>query len=106
MSDERPATLSLHRGDGTAGKHLVSLKIVKRPTKCDHLNVLVDEVLWRIECGDCGEQMDPIAYLVRLAKKEVVAEYRLTELNRAVEETRTKLRAKCVHCGQFTPIKR
>jgi Zn finger protein HypA/HybF involved in hydrogenase expression len=84
----------------------ISFRLINpyRESRCKHAHVVIDEELWKLECADCGASLDPIAYLVKIAKEEAVAEYRLNELNKMVAEAQVKLRTKCIHCGQFTTI--
>lgn len=87
-------------------KHVVHLRLIKSEGRysCPHSNVIVDEQLFMLQCEDCGCCLNPIEYLVRIAKREHQAEYRLAVLNRQIKEAEGKLRTKCVHCGGMTPI--
>jgi hypothetical protein len=77
---------------------------------CPHLSVIIRESLWRLECADCGEMLDPIAYLVDIAKSEQRVEYRVNELRERgkvlTERLKTQNRTKCEHCGQMTRIRK
>ena len=75
---------------------------------CKHHSVLVDEDLWQITCKDCGEVLDPIAYLVRLSNEQSYQDILCNKYKHLVEELQEKLRdmnkCKCEHCGKFTKI--
>ena len=75
---------------------------------CDHRSVLIDDELWQITCAKCGEVLDPIAYMVRLAKEESYQNLLVNSYKKEVEELKNKLneinRCKCEHCGKFTKI--
>ena len=83
--------------------NIISFKKAKRNT-CSHNNILVDPELYQIECGDCGEVLDPIAYMISLCGKEQICEYRINRLREKEEEIKNRLRTKCNHCGKMTTI--
>ena len=83
--------------------NVISLKMVKN-AKCDHKNILIDEALWQIECGDCGLILDPIHFLVQLARKENGYKWKVDELKKEEKEISARLRCKCEHCGKMTRI--
>ncbi len=86
---------------------LLSFEKHKRQS-CEHHSVLVDEELWQITCKDCGEVLDPIAYLVRLSNKQSYQGMLCDRYRELVVELQKKLRdmnkCKCEHCGKFTKI--
>ena len=79
---------------------------VHKGRDCNHLRVpyLVDVSEAMVECGRCGEKLNPMWVLGQLA----VHDYRMAEsqarykdeMKRLSERTRTK----CHHCGQMTRI--
>ncbi len=85
---------------------IISFTLRRKKAACPHTHIVVDGDLWRIECDDCGETLDPIAFLVRLANDETDAKYRVDMLRRAEERIRGRLRTKCEHCGRMTRIER
>jgi hypothetical protein len=76
----------------------------KEKNNCKHKQIIVDEQLWCIECAECGEKIDPIAYLANLAKEEKMIEFRIDGLRRIEKELSEKTKCKCEFCGKFTRI--
>jgi uncharacterized Zn finger protein len=72
--------------------------------ECNHLNIVVDEKLWYIECADCGEHLDPVHYLVRLANNEAIAHFKYQQLEHLSRKIQAKNKCKCEHCGKITKI--
>jgi hypothetical protein len=76
--------------------------------KCKHHSVLISEEEWHIECADCGVVLDPIGYMVAIARSEGRYEYRRDSLMKALKEIEIKIkkrtRTKCQHCGKMTRI--
>lgn len=72
--------------------------------KCYHGPFIVDSDNAEVTCGKCGEKLNPMVVLDRLARKE--SQYRATaeryqeEMKRLAERSRTK----CQHCGKMTRI--
>jgi hypothetical protein len=84
----------------------IHLKLVRfQENPCEHIHILINESLWQVECEDCGAILDPIAYLAKLAKKQELLAYQLENIEIAVNKAKGKLRTRCIHCGQFTPIR-
>jgi hypothetical protein len=71
---------------------------------CEHRNVLIDEKLWMIECSECHEKLDPIQYLLNLARDERYVQYRINELEKKERKLKDRIRTKCDHCGKMTSI--
>ena len=76
--------------------------------QCKHNNIIVDEDLFILECEDCEKEMNPIEYLIKLARREKIAGFKLNCLNDLISKTTEKLktrnRTKCQHCGKMTAI--
>lgn len=75
---------------------------------CPHNKLVVNEGSAMLTCGDCGEQLDPMWALTRMAKHE---ETLLSKLHRQYvrlcnieKEMYKKSKVKCKHCGRFTPV--
>ena len=111
MSD-KTFTLITHGDDGQPVEKTISIKAKtngrRKPKDCKHRHVMVDEELWGVECRDCGEKLDPIAYLVRLANDEADMEWRVDELrqerNRIMDILALKTKTRCEHCRKMTTI--
>jgi uncharacterized Zn finger protein len=76
--------------------------------RCKHNKLIVDEGLAMLTCGDCGEQLDPMWILARMAKKEETLQRKLYQqyvrLCNIEAAVRRKVRTKCKHCGRVTPV--
>jgi hypothetical protein len=73
--------------------------------KCKHHPLIVDEELNTVECGDCGEKMNPVAMLLRFAHEESMWKRSLEQMRKLREELKTRQRCKCDHCGMMTNIR-
>jgi ribosomal protein S27E len=92
----------------TKTKKVINIAEVRgllRGTSCTHQNIIVDETLSTVECGDCSEKLNPVMILARIGKEES----RYMQENKRLNETRKdlamRLRCKCQHCGKITRIK-
>lgn len=79
---------------------------VGKHTKCSHAHFIVDDAKAEVECGACGERLNPVWVLAQLCSADsrfhqARARY-VDETKRLNERTRTK----CDHCGQMTSISR
>jgi hypothetical protein len=87
---------------------LMQLHEVSGPPKCQHLfaQYLVDPAAAEVECGRCGEKLNPMWVLDQLAKND----RRMAESQAAAKAMRERLeersRTKCQHCGGMTRISR
>lgn len=88
---------------------VISLRVARDQyarRKCKHLSILVHQDLSEVECGDCGQKLNPVALLIRFATEET----RWAREGEAIREMRRELdarvRCKCQHCGQMTRIVR
>lgn len=79
---------------------------VGRDDKCMHQTFVVDEKKLEVECAVCGERMNPMWVLVRIATKE----HSIHEASRRYKDEMARLadrsRTKCDHCGKITRISR
>lgn len=71
---------------------------------CQHPVAIVDEEKAEIECSDCGEKLDPIKYLAKLADREGAYYERMVRLREDYQKVKDKTRCKCQHCGLMTRI--
>ena len=75
---------------------------------CPHTEVRVDETLYYIECANCGQRLNPIGWLIDVAKKgerglfecEIVQKRK----ERLLKNIAARNRCKCEHCGKLTKI--
>jgi len=75
------------------------------PGRCKHMNLTVDDELATVSCDDCGEKLNPIALLLRMATDESRWQHRADELRDALKRYDEKQRCKCQHCGKFTRVR-
>jgi ribosomal protein S27E len=112
VENDTTFTLITHDDDGTLQEKTVSIKAKtswdKTFDECEHNQVLVDESLWAIECRNCGEKLDPIKFLLKLARKESMEESRIQKLRREYKRITDilaiKTNTRCKHCGKITPV--
>lgn len=85
--------------------NIISFKKKKKEyTGCKHENILVDKELWQLECADCGELLDPIAYIIRLAEMEGDVEIKYDYLLKKVNDLQERTRFKCKYCGKVNTL--
>lgn len=72
--------------------------------RCQHNKFLVDEQLGTVECGICGEKLNPIWVLRQLCGEETRYFRRLEFLKGEADKAEAKNRCKCEKCGQMTRI--
>ena len=81
---------------------------LKEKKKCFHHKIFVDESLNYVECGDCGEKLNPVWVLSRFANEENSVQWQQDRerirLKLEREEFRNRKRTKCKHCGRMTEI--
>jgi hypothetical protein len=82
------------------------LTLVKPFDGCQHLRATVDEKLAELKCTDCGEKLNPISFLVRMAKEETSWGWQKSELAKARAELAARKRCRCTKCGAWTDIRR
>ena len=81
------------------------INLTKWPT-CRHSNFLVDVSLQEVECGKCGQKLNPMFVIERMANEESRGRSLLTELQEDIEKSKNKMRCKCEHCQKMTRIQR
>ena len=74
--------------------------------KCAHNKFKVDTELDYVECGICGEHLNPMFVLSQLCGREARANKHYDYLVDIAEKTANKLRCKCEHCQRMTKIHR
>ncbi len=84
--------------------NVVSLELYKRK-QCRHLHFRIDEAMAQVECCSCGEFLDPMAALVRLARQQSVLGRAIEQKKLLDEKLSKRIRCKCEHCGQMTRIR-
>lgn len=89
-----------------ADRTLVFPHEVGKSDGCQHEKFIVDRAKAEVECGACGEKLNPMWVLVQLCGRdrrfhEAHKRYH-DEMKRLSERSRTK----CDHCGRMTRISR
>jgi hypothetical protein len=110
--ENKTFTLITHDNNGKPNEKAISIKARTRFDKafdaCFHNRVTVDETLWAVECRDCGEKLDPIQYLLNLAREEAMEEFRLDAIKRHHKRIQDilaiKTKTRREHCGKITTI--
>ena len=71
---------------------------------CQHKEMIIDEQLSLVECGQCGIYLNPVDVLVRFAREEARLYTRAGEVNHLLAELEQRKRTTCQHCGKQTTI--
>lgn len=74
--------------------------------KCQHTKFIVDEAENLIECGICGEKLNPVWVVAQLAANEHRAIRHLEEIQEVTKKAIAKTKCKCMHCHKMTDIVR
>lgn len=72
--------------------------------RCKHNKFLVHEELGYVECGICGEHLNPIWVVIQLCNYEARVWRNLESLTHAANEASKRNRCKCEHCKEMTRI--
>lgn len=89
----------------TEPTNIISLTKKRRELHgCQHKKIIVCEDLWQVECGDCGEKLDPIWVLSRLATEETNWLRQCKQYKKWKAEYDKRIRVKCINCGKMTPV--
>lgn len=83
------------------------IKLVNKfSIKCRHSKFLIDESLALVECGICGEKLNPIWVLSELSKKEHRLYQSMQNAKETADKADQKNKCKCEHCQKITRISR
>jgi uncharacterized protein (UPF0212 family) len=72
--------------------------------KCFHGKFQVNTELGYVECGKCGEHLNPMWVLGQLCRPEEDLRRSLKYYEAMAETAKDKNRCKCEHCGKLTKI--
>ncbi len=76
--------------------------MTKLTKRCQHNKFIINPTLGYVECGLCGEHLNPMWVIEQYAN----AEHRLFKqyeyLQRLISESKHKTKCKCEHCGKMT----
>lgn len=78
----------------------------KKPeyTDCQHCHLLLDHATNAVYCADCGEKLDPMWVLSRIADKHNSLYFSYRDLYAKAQRAAKMNRCKCEHCGKMTKI--
>jgi len=82
------------------------IMVRKRGFKCRHSKFLVDPQLAYVECGFCGEQLNPMWVVGQLCDREALANRKVRALEEVAKRAEAKNRCKCEKCGEMTRIQK
>lgn len=77
----------------------------KNGLTCYHSSVLIDRNMAYVECEDCGEHLNPMNVLNRLATEENRFEQRRKDMEAERLAWDAKSKTKCRHCGKMTELR-
>ncbi|MDC7805546.1 hypothetical protein PQS31_01705 [Luteimonas sp BLCC-B24] len=81
------------------------LSIVHSYGGCQHAHTEVDEKKSEVTCRDCGEKLNPIWVLVRIANEDRILRDRWAGMRAELKLMSGRVRTKCQHCGEMTRIR-
>lgn len=93
MSDEEPKNSNLVRFKPRSPEDEAKPPVVRKPRDyegCQHKYGVVDEVLWRLECDDCGEALDPIWFILTVVSEYEMRDYKFKKIEEFQAEERAK----------------
>ena len=75
--------------------------------KCAHKDtgIVVDEALLEVTCRACGEKLNPVWALARLAEHESLWRRSREAYVQEAKSAKERRSTKCQHCGKMTRIK-
>lgn len=85
---------------------LVFPREIGKPDRCRHEHFIIDEAKAEVECGGCGEKLNPMWVLGNLCSRD----HRFHQAHKTYDEQMAVLasrsRTKCSNCGKMTRISR
>jgi len=73
---------------------------------CRHDRAIVDPKVLDLTCADCGAKLNPIEFLVTLARQERLFKHQEESIVAARAALEERKRCRCTKCGQWTEIRR
>lgn len=113
MSDDDENVTKLpvrFKGPGPEGRTLVYPQEVGKRA-CYHqietgAKFIIDQSLAEVECSVCGEKLNPMWVLTRLAAQDNRFQENHTRYQEEMKRLKERSRTKCQHCGEMTRISR
>jgi ribosomal protein S27E len=81
------------------------LKARRFAGKCTHTSLVVDTSLTKLECKDCGKEINAVEWIATTTEYYAGLRYERERYNEAKSLFGMKSRCKCEHCGKLTRIK-
>jgi ribosomal protein S27E len=100
MSDEKVVRLPVKPKGAPRGE----LTIVSPYGGCSHTHFLVDERASEVTCRDCGEKLNPIWALGKLAQHDSSLIQRWAHLSAHVKLLEKRVKVKCTGCQKMVTI--
>lgn len=80
------------------------LEVVHQYGGCQHAHMELCEKKAEVTCGDCGEKLNPIWVLMRIATDDRMLTDRWAGMKAELRLMGERTRVKCRHCQRFTPV--
>lgn len=80
------------------------LTVVQGFGGCQHFRTVVDEKKAEVVCADCGEKLNPIWVLSRLANEDRILRDRWATMKADLHYMAQRRRYKCRGCGQMNNV--
>lgn len=74
--------------------------------RCVHSKFIVDPKLDTVECGICGEKLNPIWVLEQFCHEESRVRRTIEHLEQEAKFIENRVRTRCDHCKKMTRIKK
>ena len=78
--------------------------LVQKHGQCRHKLINFDEASDSVECRQCGERLNPMWVIKKMAMKESIAIQNIERYQDEMKRLKDRSRTKCRHCGKMTPI--
>jgi len=101
MTDDKVKPIGIRRKDPKP-----DICLVKKDQfgGCWHKRFTVDERSETVECRDCGEKLNPMWVLAKVANQENRAVSNIERYQEEMARLKKRSRTKCLNCGKMTPI--
>lgn len=73
--------------------------------ECKHSRIVVDSMLAGVKCDDCGEELNPVAVLHRMACEQSLWSFENKKRVELMRQLSFRTSKKCPHCGKMVRLK-
>ena len=87
------------------GNLIILKKVESRYDNCQHNSILVDAKLAKVECAQCGKELNPMWVLNRMVIQESRWNRERKNYIEMQEKLEKRVRTKCEHCKKMTRIR-